>query len=109
MNYTIGRKRKYGIAVLAAVALLSGCQSNGMAPQTPSQLPQSVSQATSARQSQARVSQYSVTELATLGGDVGQGTGINSRGWVAGYAYTPADAASHAALWTNSGITDLGT
>ena len=58
---------------------------------------------------QAASDQYTITELATLGGTVGAADSINDKGWVAGYANLPGDRTEHAALWIDSVVIDLTT
>ena len=58
---------------------------------------------------QAASGQYTVVELATLGGTVGAAFSINDKGWVAGAANLPGDQQEHAALWVNGVVTDLRT
>jgi probable HAF family extracellular repeat protein len=48
-------------------------------------------------------------QLGTLGGTYGASMGINNAGGVVGLAATPNDAASHAFLYRNGQMTDLGT
>lgn len=45
----------------------------------------------------------------TLGGTDSRGSGINNRGWVAGFSEGPGDATVRAALWRRGSLTDLGT
>jgi probable HAF family extracellular repeat protein len=52
---------------------------------------------------------YEVTHLAPLGGTGSRGNAINERGWVAGFADLPADAARIATLWRDDEPTPLGT
>jgi probable HAF family extracellular repeat protein len=58
---------------------------------------------------------YTVTNLGTLGGSVGDGYGgVANNGWVSGDSYLPGDQTEHAALWRLDAmgqpvITDLGT
>jgi probable HAF family extracellular repeat protein len=90
---------------LAALVALSACQSNGLNP-TPSgalEPPAALARA------QGKVNQYTVSELATLGGTFSLGNGINNRGWITGVANLPSDASGHAARWTKGEIADLGT
>ena len=58
---------------------------------------------------QAAGGQYTVTELATLGGTVGSAFSINDKGWAAGVGNLPGDLQEHAVLWVNGVVTDLGT
>ncbi len=58
---------------------------------------------------------YTVTNLGTLGGSVGDGYGgVSNNGWVSGDSYLSGDQTEHAALWRldDNGrpvVTDLGT
>ncbi len=52
---------------------------------------------------------YSVVELAGLGGNAGGANGINDRGWVTGADNLPGDEFSNAVLWLNGSLTNLGT
>ena len=54
--------------------------------------------------------QYQVEILTpSLGGTISRGSGINNRGWVAGFSFETGNATLHAALWRRGSITDLGT
>ena len=56
------------------------------------------------------VMRYHVTKLdASLGGTSSAGSGINNRGWVAGFSRPEGNLTLRAALWRNGGIDDLGT
>jgi probable HAF family extracellular repeat protein len=55
------------------------------------------------------LSVYAVTDLGTLGGTYSYANGINSLGQIVGFSYMPGDNASHAFLWQNGVMTDLGT
>jgi probable HAF family extracellular repeat protein len=48
-------------------------------------------------------------DLGTLGGNNSFGLGGNEEGQIVGYADVPGGTTSHAALWDNGAITDLGT
>lgn len=52
---------------------------------------------------------YDVQELPSLGGLLSAGVGINDRGWVTGTSDLPGDAVTHAALWRDGQLTNLGT
>jgi probable HAF family extracellular repeat protein len=52
---------------------------------------------------------YTVTDLGTLGGTFSSGEGINNRGWVDGFATLPGDTTTHAFLWRNGVMTEIGT
>ena len=52
---------------------------------------------------------YAVTDLGTLGGTFSSGEGISNRGWVDGFSTLPGDTITHAFLWRDSVMTDLGT
>ena len=64
---------------------------------------------TSAQETGATSSTYTVTELPTLGGTVGAAESINDKGWIAGFANLPGDRTEHAVLWINGTVSDLGT
>ena len=57
----------------------------------------------------AQHTRYTVTDLGTLGGTFSFAGGINNRGSVEGFSTLPGDTASHAFLWQNGAMTDLGT
>jgi len=61
------------------------------------------------RAAHASSGQYTVTELATLGGKVGSAESINNKGLIAGFANLPGGPEEHAVRWLNGVITDLGT
>ena len=48
-------------------------------------------------------------DLGTLGGSQSTATGINDKGQVTGYANLPGDTVSHAFVWNNGVMKDLGT
>jgi len=52
---------------------------------------------------------YTVTYLPTLGGSRNRPTGINNRGWVAGFANRPGNGTRVAALWHDGVLDTLGT
>ncbi len=52
---------------------------------------------------------YTVTYLPTLGGSRNRPTGINNRGWVAGFANRPGNGTRVAALWRDGRLDTLGT
>lgn len=52
---------------------------------------------------------YTVQDLGTLGGTFSLAGGINNKGEVEGYANLLGDTATHAFLWQNGIMTDLGT
>ena len=52
---------------------------------------------------------YRVTELPTLGGILGSAAAINAREWAMGTADPSGDVVSHAALWIDGRVKDLGT
>ena len=60
-------------------------------------------------QATPRTTHYSVHDLGTLGGTFSWAFGINDGGSIAGIATLPADAETHAFLWRNGVMTDLGT
>lgn len=58
--------------------------------------------------SQSAQTMYKIIPLATLGGTIGGGSGMNDRGWASGFANQPGNTVSHGALWVGTQITDLG-
>jgi probable HAF family extracellular repeat protein len=58
---------------------------------------------------QAKLATYKVVQLGSLGGTASSGNGISNPGLVAGSSNVPGDGASHAALWQNGTLIDLGT
>jgi len=52
---------------------------------------------------------YTVADLGTLGGTFSIAYGINDRGQVDGFATVPGDGATHAFVWKNGPLVDLGT
>lgn len=61
------------------------------------------------QQQHTKQTHYFVKELGTLGGTFSDAEGINNRGWLVGEATVAGDTATHAALWRNDTISDLGT
>src|SRR5579872_4027988 len=55
--------------------------------------------------------QYKIVNLGNPnGGSIAQGSSVNERGWIAGFAYTAGNAAAHAELWRRDRPPlDLGT
>jgi probable HAF family extracellular repeat protein len=103
----LNRAQQY--AAVAAIAILSACQSNGLTPPQNSTFqassPQSVAPA---QHLQPKTTGYTVSELPTLGGTYGVGDGINNKGRIAGQA-SLASGDFHATRWTNGKFKDLGT
>ncbi len=93
------------VAGFSCVALATGC-SGGSGTVVP---PALTGGNVAAQSSSANAPQYSVTELASLGGSVTIGGSINEQGIVAGFGLVPGDAALHAVIWRGNQITDLGT
>jgi probable HAF family extracellular repeat protein len=62
-----------------------------------------------ARAHDARSMDYHVRELPSLGGLLSAGISINDRGWVTGTSDLARDAVTHATLWRDGRLTDLGT
>src|SRR5690349_15625110 len=56
----------------------------------------------------ARTSDYTITDFGTLGGSSSFPSAINNRGQVVGYSFPPA-IATHAFLWEDGTMIDLGT
>jgi probable HAF family extracellular repeat protein len=52
---------------------------------------------------------YFVTNLASLGGTNGGANAIDNRGWASGFSNLPGDLTTHATLWRDGTLTDLGT
>jgi probable HAF family extracellular repeat protein len=52
---------------------------------------------------------YNVENLDSLGGTRSIGNSINDRGWIAGFSNLPGDQVSHAAVWIDDELFDLGT
>src|ERR1039458_6025678 len=52
---------------------------------------------------------YTVVDLGTLGGTFSIAYGINDRGQVDGFATVPGDGLTHAFVWKNGPLVDLGT
>ena len=57
----------------------------------------------------SQLSNYQVTNLASLGGTISRGNSINNRSWVAGYSNLSGNQSRHASLWLNGSLLDLGT
>jgi len=52
---------------------------------------------------------HKLVDLGTLGGTLSSGEGINNRGWMDGLSTLPGDTITHAFLWQDNVMTDLGT
>ena len=65
--------------------------------------------ATPVRLAAQQHTRYSVTYLGTLGGTFSQPFGMNNKGEVDGISTLPGDNETHAFLWRNGVMTDLGT
>jgi probable HAF family extracellular repeat protein len=57
----------------------------------------------------ASQTQYTITDLPSLGGTNSRANSINNRGWLAGYSNLTGNQSRHAALWRGGALTDLGT
>src|SRR6266478_4643316 len=57
----------------------------------------------------ASQTQYTITDLPSLGGTNSRANSINNRGWLAGYSNLAGNQSRHAALWRDDVLTDLGT
>src|SRR5947207_12769322 len=57
----------------------------------------------------ASQTQYTITDLPSLGGTNSRANSTNNRGWLAGYSNLTGNQSRHAALWRDSALTDLGT
>src|SRR4029077_21266716 len=53
--------------------------------------------------------QYTITDLTSLGGANSRANSINNRSWLAGYSNLAGNQSRHAALWRDGALTDLGT
>jgi len=52
---------------------------------------------------------YTVIDLGTLGGMQSSAEGISNKGWIAGFSTLPGETFTHASLWRNGIIRDIGT
>ncbi len=57
----------------------------------------------------ASQTQYTITDLPSLGGTNSRANSINNRSWLAGYSNLTGNQSRHAALWRDGALTDLGT
>ena len=57
----------------------------------------------------ASQTQYTITDLPSLGGTNSRANSTNNRGWLAGYSNLTGNQSRHAALWRDGALTDLGT
>ena len=57
----------------------------------------------------ASQTQYTITDLPSLGGTNSRANNINNRSWLAGYSNLAGNQSRHAALWRDGALTDLGT
>src|SRR4029450_13522520 len=57
----------------------------------------------------ASPSQYTITDLPSLGGTNSRANSINNRTWLTGYSNLAGNQLRHAALWRDGTLTDLGT
>jgi len=57
----------------------------------------------------ASQTQYTITDLPSLGGTNSRANSINDRDWLAGYSNLTGNQSRHAALWRDGALTDLGT
>src|SRR5262249_41138925 len=62
----------------------------------------------SSAQLAARHTRYTVTDLGTLGGMLSSGDGVNNRVWVSGVSHLPDETITHAFLWRQGVMTDIG-
>jgi probable HAF family extracellular repeat protein len=60
-------------------------------------------------QSWAQQHRYKVIDLGTLGGEFSSGFGVNDLGWADGYSTLPAETITHAFVWQDRVMTDIGT
>ena len=57
----------------------------------------------------AQQHRYKVIDLGTLGGEFSSGFGVNDLGWADGYSTLPGETITHAFVWQNGVMTDIGT
>lgn len=57
----------------------------------------------------AAQTRYRIVPLPSLGGTASAAAGINDRAWVTGNSNLPGDVVTHATLWRNGTVLDLGT
>ena len=57
----------------------------------------------------ASQTQYTITDLPSLGGTNSRANSTNNRRWLAGYSNLTGNQSRHAALWRDGALTDLGT
>jgi len=55
------------------------------------------------------ITQYTITDLGTLGGSYAYARGINNSGQVAGYSYLTGNSSAHAFLYDGGVMIDLNT
>ena len=90
------------VAALGAIAVLSACQSGGMAPPSGAAAQFTLPGRMSA--------QYTIVNLGGLGGTVNDtGVSISNRQWTVGGADLSGNRHERASLWRHGKITDLGT
>ena len=91
--------------------MLAGCNSggsqSGFSPSETSS--QSVTQSGSTTRPSHRLTHYYLVTLPTLGGTAGFAYGVNDRGWIVGDANLPSNKVTHATIWINGRVSDLGT
>lgn len=101
----------YALGVSATMAVLAGCSNGGspssFAPSGATQ--QSVTQAGADAQTRGSVTEYYLVNLGVFGGKYSAARGINNRGWITGASTLRGSKSSHAALWRDARLTDLGT
>src|SRR5215470_1670988 len=56
----------------------------------------------------AQLPRYKVIDLGTLGGKLSSGFGINDLGWADGSSTLPGETITHAFIWQNGVMTDIG-
>jgi probable HAF family extracellular repeat protein len=93
--------RERVIGPIVALAIFSGCASGGGGGD--------IAAANRALPATGSGSGYSVTVLPSLGGTNSAANSINERGSPMGISFLSGNSVMHAALWTNGGVTDLGT
>lgn len=111
MFMRISSSVQYILSVCGAIAILAGCNSNGsQSGFSPSETrSQSVTRSGSTTRPSHRLTHYYLVTLPTLGGTAGFAYGVNDRGWIVGDANLPGNKVTHATIWINGRVTDLGT
>ena len=111
MFMRISSSPQYTLGFFGAIAMLAGCNSggspSGFSPSETSA--HSVAQSGSTTRPSHRLTHYYLVTLPTLGGTAGFAYGVNDRGWIVGDANLRGDRVTHATIWINGRVNDLGT